>query len=41
MQGQSFEAIVKSPHAVFATITLVIGILGLLGPIVMLVKASR
>jgi hypothetical protein len=31
----------KSVHAIFAMTTLVVGILGLLGPIVVLVKASR
>ncbi len=31
----------KSVHAIFGLATLVVGILGLLGPIVMLIKASR
>lgn len=38
--GQIFEATMKSVHAIFGMTTLVVGILGLLCPIVMLWKAS-
>ena len=38
--GQMFEVVVKSPHAIFAAITFVVGILGLLCPLLMLFRAS-
>jgi hypothetical protein len=38
--GQKLEANLKSPHGLFAVITLFVGVLGLLCPLVMLVKAS-
>ena len=39
-RGRGFEATLKSPHGLFAAITFAVGILGLLFPIVMLLKAS-
>ena len=38
--GERFEVVVKSPHGMFAAITFVVGILGLLCPLVMLFRAS-